>query len=234
MRIIITIILVLSSSFWCFGQSKKAKNFIQEYSMAAHQDLNGKLLNIKKWELIDTLKYTIIGDMKYMSKKDLRKYLNKLENLTNIKIIEVTSEEQANITMFFGDLDIYLKMIESGYLIPRTNTFDNWSSRKHNNKNQLTSSGFCVDIKRVKSKKRARWLIKSGWLKSLGILGTLDSDRSVLFKYNTKNNSNLNKIDKRIIKMHYSNNIKSNMSSEEVQSILSTKINIDEFLDEKI
>ena len=230
--------LVFSLLFLSFSslnaQSKNVLRFIGEYQSIAHENKNGNRFTIEKWEERDTLYYKIEGELFYLSPKNFKKYLAKIEGLSGITFRETTEREKADIIMFIGDLQDYFRYIKSDIPINLTNNFDNWNNRKYTPAKQLRSATFCVDPQKTKTPERNRYLIKRGILKSIGFWGQSEDDYSMFYKYNTKNNLRLSKNDKRVIKLHYNSSIKANMSVSESKETILKNIDIEFLLKQKL
>ncbi len=57
--------------------------------------------------------------------------------------------------------------------------FDHWSNRSYNNKHQLLSSSYCIVPSKTTSNDRGVYNMKRLFLKSLGLLGEIESRRSL-------------------------------------------------------
>ena len=234
MKLILLISISLLSFSTLKSQSKQAMHFMDEYKCVAHQNINGKLLDLEKWEETDTLYYKIEGELMHLTHKSLKKYLLTLEDLTGIAFCETRDKGKVDIVMYFGDLQDYFRHINSS--VPRnlSSSFDNWNNRKYNDKKQLTSASFCVDPKKTKTPDRCRYNVKKGLLKSIGFWGQSSNPNSIFYKYNTKENLRLDKNDMKIIKLHYNGYIKAGMSPIKSHEILNSKIDIESFLKQKL
>lgn len=232
-RIVLISILFLSFSI-VKAQSKDVLRFIEEYQSIAHQNINGNMMGIEKWEETGTLAYKIEGDLVHMSRKSLKKYLAEIEGLTGITFSETVNISVADIVMYSGDLKDYLRLTNTNVLNNITSKYDNWNDRKYNANRQLTSASFCVDPKKTKTPDRYRFLFKKGILKSIGLWGRSDDEYSIFYKYNTKYNLRLNKNDKRIIKLHYNSNIKAGMSLSELKETILQDIDVEAMLKQKL
>lgn len=218
---IISLMFVFTSSMTIYSQSRKIDKLKTEYIQGAFLEINNKKLPVNKWEDKDTLKYHIAGEFQYMSTKNWEKYLSKIENLINIKIVETIKIDESDIKIFFGELDQYF--IKNNIEAPGRfdlKEFDNWNNRSYNNKKQLTKTSFCIVPSRTKDSERGNFNLKKQFLKSLGLLGELQDEYSVLHKHQTNNNIHLSKKDKKILKIHYDESIKAGMNLEEVNLAL--------------
>jgi len=234
-KLLFTVIIILVSSINILqAQSKKVNKLLFEYQEASYWKINRNNIPIIKWENNDTIKYQIVGEMKYISRKSFKKYLLKLEELTNLEFVETNRTENSNIIIYFGELKDYFDFTKR--TIPQNilGNFDNWSNRKYNDHNQLTHSSFCIVTSKTKNTKRGRYNIKKLFLKSIGLLGSLPHENSIFYKYNTTYNSRLSKNDKRIIKIHYDINVKAGMTKSESIKAIKENINIENLIDSKI
>lgn len=207
---------------------------MEEYTRVAHQSVNGKYLPVEKWENKDTIRYIIVGKLVDMNKKTPTKYLLKLESLAGIAFTEVNTPKEADITMFFGELNDYFRYMNIDIPLNIPDNFDNWNNRRKNANRQLIRASFCVDPAKTKTPERCRYIIRKGILKSLGFWGESSDPSSIFYKDNTTENQNPNKNDMKIIKFHYSGNIKVGMTALETSEILYDKIDMEAVLKEKL
>ncbi|RKS53519.1 Protein of unknown function (DUF2927) [Gillisia mitskevichiae] len=225
--------LIFTFSMTIYSQSRKEEQLKTDYIESAFLEYDTNNLPIIKWENKDTLKVHIAGEFEYMSKKRWEKYLNKIEDLVNIKIVETKNIAESDIKIFFGELDAYF----ANYKVTAPKNvnltkFDNWNSRNYNSEKQLTNTSYCIVPSKTRDSKRGSFNIKKTFLKSLGILGELENDFSILNRYQTDNNTQLSKNDKRIINIHYNNSIKAGMNMDEIKIALNS-IDIPAILEEK-
>ena len=134
------------------------------------------------------------------------------------------SGNEADIHIFFGELKEYPEKYKISYWneLLANNTFDNWSDQKYNNKYQLISTSYFIDTSRTNSTVRGIYNIKRLFLKSMGLLGSIDSKGS-LFDYSPNEPvTRFYREDKRLIKLFYSDSIKAGMNLSEVNKALET------------
>lgn len=205
-----------------FSQSKKIEKLKINYIESSLLKVDNRKLPVIKWENKDTLKYSVNGEFKFMSKKSWGKFINDIENLINIRIIETNNIQNSDIKIYFGELYDYFQL--QSIKIPKnliSSNFDNWSNRRYNSKKQLTSTSYCIVTSKTKNSKTGRFNLKKQFLKSLGLLGNLDNEYSIFYKRQTEGNNQLSRNDKRLIKIHYENSIKAGMNINEIKKVLS-------------
>ena len=76
--------------------------------------------------------------------------------------------------------------------------------------------------------------MKKGILKSLGILGEVDNEYSIFYKYSTSSNINLSREDKRIVKLHYNQAVESGMDKLATKETIMEIENIVQLSKEKL
>jgi len=222
-KIIICFLIVFTSSMTILSQSKKIDKLKINYIESSQLKVDNRKLPIVKWENKDTLKYSVNGKLKFMSKKNWGKFINEIENLININIIETNNIQDSDIKIYFGELNDYFKIHRIKVPINLiSSNFDNWSNRNYNKNKQLTSASYCIVTSKTKNSKRGVYNLKKQFLKSLGLLGNLDNEYSIFYKSQTEGNSQLKRNDKRLIKIHYNDSIKAGMNSNEIKEVLNS------------
>lgn len=230
-----TIILVLLSiSQFSLAQSKKAIELSAEYLNVGHQKINNSTLVLRKWENIDTIKYIVIGEFQYMSTKSWIKFTEELELITGIKFIETADSSNAQITIFFGELLDYFKITKTTLPEKLTSTLAYWHNGELNKQGQLSAAGFCIVPSKIKLDYHGTYYLKNLFLKSLGLMGESSNESSLFFKYPNLKNTDFYRPDKRIIKIHYNQNIKSGMSYSQTKQVLKDSIDLDALFKEKL
>ena len=218
----ICFIIIFTLGTTVYSQSRKIENLKKDYIECALQNFDDKTLPIIKWENKDTLKYHINGTFRFMSKRNWERFLNEIEILSNIKIVESKNIHESDINIFFGELYDYFDLYNinvSRNLI--SSNFDNWHNRNYNSNKQLTNTSYCISSK-TKDSRRGVYNLQKLFLKSMGLIGELENDTSLFNKQNTDANTHLQKDDKRIIRIHYDNSIKAGMTTPEVTKVLDT------------
>lgn len=193
-----------------------------EFIQSAFLTVNNQPTFIVKWENKDTLKYYFDGKIEFISEKGWNKYINEVSSLIEKYIVETENPTEADIHIYFGELMDYFTKYNVSYL-NETKVylkFDNWESRRYNNKRQLLSTSFCIVPSKTPSNDRGDYNIRRMFLKSLGLLGTTEVRRS-LFNFNSVEPVTwLCEEDKRLIKLFYSDSIKAGMNFDEVNKAL--------------
>lgn len=233
-KYIIIIFTILLYSLSGNSQSKKIKKISKEYISVAHNEIDNKYLPITKWEDIDTLKYFIKGKFKYMSNKNWKEFINEIEKITNFKIIETKNETDYDILIFFGKKAEYYDYTNNKTAKIITNNGSTYSQRKSNYEGQLIFAGFCLDVTKIKNYQKGQIYLQKFFLKSLGLRGESENDYSLYYKRFKNNGAWFNKNDRRILKIHYSEEIKVDMTIEETRLVLKNLINFKKIFKEKL
>jgi hypothetical protein len=223
-KVIFSSIFILLISIETYAQSKRVDRMRDEFIQSAFLTVNKQLTFIVKWENKDTLKYYIDGTFQFISKKSWNKYINEVSSLIEKHIVEIENPTEADIHIYFGELSDYFTTYNISYRndIKVNLNFDNWESRRYNNKRQLLSTSFCIVPSKTSSIDRGDYNIRRMFLKSLGLLGTTES-RISLFNFNSiEPVIGLDNEDKRLIKLFYSDSIKAGMNLDEVNKALQT------------
>ena len=231
---ILFFLIALSFNTTSFSQSKKEIKLIDQYLIIAHQDLGGNSLDLIKWDGIDTLNIKIDGELKYIKKKRLWKYLDQLTRLTKLNFKETAEMEDAQIVLYFGRLDDYFqkfKLTSYGHL---TNEMDNWYNRRHDGFGKLKKATFCIDVEKTISAKRGEWNIKRNLLRSIGLAGNSADEGSLFYKFDSRYNFYLSKEDKKIINLHYNEKLEAGMSVSESREMLENEIDVAKVLKQKL
>ena len=227
------IIMAVSLNTTLFSQSKKETNLIDQYLTIAHQGISGNSLDLIKWHGVDTLKIKIDGELKYMNKKRLWKYLNQLEELTNLNFKETAEIEDAQLVIYFGRIGDYFQKFGLANYGNLTSEMDNWYNRKHNGLGKLIKARFCIDVEKTLSAKRGEWNIKRNLLRCLGLGGNSTDEGSLFYKFNTRYNFHLSRDDKRIINIHYNEKLEGGMTGSESRETLENEIDVGLILKQK-
>ncbi|MBL4643040.1 MAG: DUF2927 domain-containing protein [Flavobacteriaceae bacterium] len=222
------------TTHFSFSQSRKVNELKKEYIESALHNISGEILPVLKWENKETLKYYISGKFEFISKKEWTKFLKKIEFVTGFRIIPTEKFSDADIHLYFGELTDYFKTFNIRAPQQLVSKFDNWSSRKYNRNRQLTLATYCIVPSKTKTRNRGSYNLKKLFLKSLGMLGESKDKYSLFYKYQTDGNRRLSKTDKRILKIHYDDILKSGMKLTEVKDLLNSKINLNKIIKEKL
>lgn len=231
-------LLIFSLLFFSFlaakSQSKVVSRFMEQYRCVAHQNINGKLMPVEKWEDKETLRYMVVGKMVHTTDKSLKKYLEQIGQLTGITFSETHDKKEADIILFFGELSAYFRFVNSNAPVNITSNFDNWCNRRYTQNYQLINGTLCVDTEKGKTPERCRYNVRRGILKMMGFWGESSDRSSIFYKYNTRENLRPSKNDMKIIKLHYNSDIKAGMSAPETSEVLYNKIDLESFLKGKL
>jgi len=233
-RILFFGIIFFSILNFSFSQTKKELKFIEAYKNSAFQIVNNEPSPLMKWNNDQTINYLIEGEFKYFSKKNWDKFLAELESITPLRFNNVNNKDSAQVVIHFKPLFEFFDEIEYKYKDYVNPKFISWSTKNYSKEYILKSASFCIDSERVKSIKHGNFLIKRLWLKSIGLLGEAKDENSLLYKKWTPSNHRFTLNDKRIVKMHYLEKIKSGMKKENILDVLETQVDLEAFLKEKI
>lgn len=234
-KLILNFILILLIPIEAYTQSKRLDRMCDEFIQSAFLSVNNQALFIVKWESKDTLRYHIEGKIEFISKNSWNKYINEVCSLVEKHIVETDNPTEADIHIYFGELMDYFEKFNISYRneILINDNFDNWSNRLYNNKKQLLSSSYCIVTSKIKRNDRGEFNIRRLFIKSLGMLGNIDSRRSIFNSNAVDPLTGLYIEDKRLIKLFYSDSIKAGMNLFEVNKALET-LNLEALYREKL
>ncbi|MGF7139287.1 hypothetical protein [Roseimarinus sediminis] len=223
-KIIFGSLLILLISIETYAQSKRVDRMCDEFIQSAFLSVNNQTFFIVKWENKDTLKYHIEGKMDFISEKSWNVFVNEVGMLVGMLIVETANPAEADIQLYFGELIDYFNKYNMSYKseLLLNDNFDYWSSRRYNKQNQLLFSSFCIVTSKTKTNDRGVYNIKRLFIKSLGLLGVVDSRRSLFNANSAEPPTGLYIQDKRLIKLFYSDAIKAGMNLDEVNKALET------------
>jgi hypothetical protein len=228
------ILLFFLSSTLGFSQDRRTVKFVDEYLNVGFREIHGVKQPIAKWSSdIKTLKYKIVGEFQYMNEKNWDKYLLGIEELTGIKLIR-TYQDDFKILIFFGEIDDYLEFSNNDIPFNIANKFSTWNNRKYHSDYSLKSTSFCIVPAKIKDGNKGIFWLKRGILHGFGLLGEIEYESSIFYKYLTATNTRLSRKDKRYIKLHYNQAIKPGTNYGEVKQTLLNLSNIKELSKERL
>ncbi|WP_258100360.1 hypothetical protein [Marinoscillum pacificum] len=231
--------LILSISLLIFvlsikGQDKNAIKYVDNYINAAFWKVQENYQPLIKWPIDkEVIKYKIVGKREYLKEKSWNKFIIELSQLIEIRIME-TNQNDYDILIFFGDLMEYGKLANTLIPVNADIKFNNWSSRKWNKDYSLTSASFCIVPSKINNMQEGIFRLKSGLLKSLGLLGEIENEYSIFYKFPNSYNGSLTREDKRIIKMHYNEFILPGATRDNLSTELLGLSNINDLSKEKL
>ena len=234
MKQIISYILIFFIASLTYGQDKKVVKFVDEYTNIAFWEIQGRYQPLIKWPSDgESLKYKIVGEFQYMNEKAWSKFIAEIHTLTGLSLTE-TNQNDFDILIYFGELKNYADL--TGTQIPPNviTEFNNWSSRNWDKSYALTKSSFCLVPSLIRDTNEGIYRLKKGVIKSLGLLGEIEDEYSIFHKYPAPTNTRISRKDKRFIKLHYSNSIKSGLNKEVIKEIVLKIPNIEELSKEKL
>ena len=176
---------------------------------------------IVKWENRDTLSYHIEGELTYISRKAWDQYIQEIEELIGLQIVEVDNRNVADIQVYFGALEDYFEEHRISFTGEiESEKFDNWHNRTFNENKELITASYCIVPSKAYEYDRGTYNVKNLFLKSLGHLGNLFKNNMLIALDSGLAQTKFTRQDKRIVKIHYDSRIKSGMSLKEVNAVL--------------
>jgi len=222
MKYFLIVFFVLSYFNVSYSQSRKEKKVIDTYLQVSNQKIGNKFMPLIKWNR-DSIGYYIYGKMKGMTQKKWDRFLGKVEEASGLHFYKVESNKDAQILIYFGKIKDYFKYegVKNGFNF--SSDWDSWSSRDYDYSFGLKKASFCIDKDKIHNFNKLRYMLKNRFLEALGLFGELKNGCCILSKeYSPKTkNSNLKKIDKECISLHYSDVIRSGMKKNEVKYAIS-------------
>ncbi len=221
MKYFLTLISIVLLSTTVVGQNRKEKKTIDAYLQVSNQKMGYRSMPLMKWNQ-DSIGYYIYGKMKGMNEKNWRRFLNKIERLSGLHFYSVEKNKDAQILIYFGKVREYFKYEGIKNKFKLDSKVVVWSDRDYDYSFGLRRTSFCIDKDKIHNYNQIKYMIKHEFLKSLGLLGKLPGSTCVSSEeYSRKNkNISLRSVDKACIAIHYSDNIKSGMSTGEVKTAL--------------
>lgn len=217
------------------AQSRGVKKMRESFIEGVFFNYYDKTIPIIKWENRDTLRYCFNGQLEFITKQNWNSFINQIEHLIDITIIETNNPLKADIHIYFGDILDFLKEyeLENIFKIQIHQSWQSRSYRKYNKNHQLQTSYYCIVTKAINKREIGIYLIKKLFLKSLGFLGDGRLNSSFFYQYRKTPELNIFKEDKRIIKLFYSDSLKAGMSLKEVEDALN-KIDLEAIYNAKL
>ena len=194
---------------------KKVLDYFNELVFGA--ELGEKNQRIKKW----------VGDMRIFVKGERVPFLDReLDNIieeinamiTPIRLLRVASEEEANYIIFLGSGEDYAK-IESA---ARAHIERNWGLFwvYFNGRNEIYKGSMYVDIIRAHRMDAQKHLLREELTQSLGIMNDSYRYADSMFYQKWNPVTRYSEIDKGVIKLLYQSQIKTNMTKQQVNQLI--------------
>ena len=223
MKKILKYVFITSTVLFCSlpgnSQSKRIKNLSKEYLSVAHSEVDNKYLPITKWENID---------------KNWKEFINEVEKITNFKIVETKNESDYDILIFFGKKKDYFDYTNNKTYKIITGKSKNYRKKVSNHKGQLVKASFSLDVNKTYHYQKGKVYLQKYFLESLGLEAESENDFSLYYKGYKNNGAWFNKNDRRILKIHYSNEIKPDMTIEETRLVLKNSFDFKKLFKEKL
>ena len=218
MKYFLTVISILLLSTAVLGQNRREKKVIDAYLQVSNQKMGSEFMPLMKWNQ-DSIGYYIYGRMKGMTKNNWRRFLNKIERVSGLHFYLVENNKDAQILLYFGKVKEYFKKERIKNKFKVDSKVVVWSDRDYDYSFGLRRTSFCIDKDEIHNFNQIKYMIKHEFLKSLGLFGKLDGSTCILSEEYSqkKKNISLRSVDKACIAIHYSDNIKSEMSKAEVK-----------------
>lgn len=170
---------------------------------------------IKKWQ--KSIKYTLLGEgANEVCKKEMQNIVLELRTLTQLNIQEVNNEKDANIIIFLGKGEDFVKIYEAGAkdMIQDNDGifFIYW-----NNKKEIYKANIYINSSvRIFAQKH---LLREEFTQSLGFINDSYRYTESIFQTKWTYTQKFTKIDKFLIQVLYDKVLKSNMKTEEVKIV---------------
>ena len=224
-------------SILCIGnadaQSKKEQKFIQQYIDAAFfkidDDYQYKLM---KWEGLDTIQFTIHGDLRFLTERDLEKFLGSLSDITGIEFWHSDDDYDSHISIYFSSLKDYFKKEGIKDMLPSDHNLSYWSQRRYTPEHSLLRTSFCIDASGVDGTNPGLYMFKHMFLEAMGLMGDCIYPESIYYSIYTGANHKFTRYDKRFAMLHYNENIRAGMRESEVWDVMD-KIDLESIRKEK-
>tara|TARA_Y100000034_G_scaffold105927_1_gene134149 strand:- start:504278 stop:504850 length:573 start_codon:yes stop_codon:yes gene_type:complete len=174
-----------------------------------------------KWENRDTLRYFINGDLRFISKKRLAEFISNVEELTGMQLVATKTQKEGDIKVFFGPIEDYIKdfNIPIKKFLANPN-FDHFFYRNNDDKGRLSNASFCIVPDKTNSYDRGTLNFKRLFLRSIGMMGYLNSRRSIFYANANPPSPSFSRKDKRLVKLLYSPEIKAGMNEFDLNKVL--------------
>ena len=202
------VLLFVHESAHC--QSKKTNKFIGEYADVALWPVGKKRQPLMKWGEKDTIRYRIYGNLRYMSLLEWDNYVGEVAELIGKTVVR-TNQKDFDIIMFFGTLRDYANFTGVNVRLKGGTIYGSWGDRRWNKEYELTYASACIDPSRLKSNISGVFLVKQQFLRTLGLLGGIESQYSIFNIEGFDNNKSLSKKDRQFIRLHYNEKVKTGL-----------------------
>ncbi|HAS40970.1 MAG TPA: hypothetical protein DCS93_10840 [Microscillaceae bacterium] len=195
--------------------SPQVKNYFKEIAIGSEY---GRGKKIVKWTR--DMKIFVMGDKIPEMEQELDKIIKELNQLVRpIRIQRVYNKSQANFYVFFGTVGQYLKKVESNagrYARRNLAMFYVYYGRQ----GTVTKGSMYVDTYTMKAKNTRKHLLREELTQALGLMNDSYKYPSSVFYQKFSRSTRYTKIDKQIIRLLYSNQIKPGMSRQQVEQAL--------------
>ncbi len=220
LKLILLLFLILICFAYSYSEqnnsfSEEAKKFFME--IATGSEYGSELTMIKKWA--DDIYIYVDGDKVPYLMAELSKVVDELNELiTEIEIKLTNSKTKSNFTIYFGPGEDYARNIEP---LSAPYVKNNWGLFwcKWDKNYEIQNSTMYVDYKTAEKEYTqisARHILREELTQSLGLMNESVTYRSSIFYANWSTTTAYNRIDREIIQMLYSKNIKAGMNKDEV------------------
>lgn len=212
-----TLILCSFSIQALFAQqySSKTKNYFKEIAIGSEY---GKGKKIVKWT--KNMKVFVTGEKIPALEQELNKIIEELNELVRpIRIQRVYNKSQANFQIFFGPVTQYLNKIErnaSRYARKNLAMFYVYYGRK----GTIKKGSMYVDTRTMRAKNTRRHLLREELTQALGLMNDSYKYPNSIFYQKFSRSTDYTKMDKKIIRLLYSSQIKPGMSRQQVEQAL--------------
>lgn len=211
------------------AQSKKAQRMVDSYLEVAFWQTGSGLQPMTRWGK-DTVTYRVVGDNPFMNAKTFQYFMDDMARVTGLYFERVERDE--DVTIFFGAVSDFNSTYQAT-IPPQAHAFSNWSGRTFLPNGDLRQARMCIDPNKVVNYNEGEYFIQKLFIKSLGLLGNSEDEFSIFYAYYNENNERVTRADKRLVKLHYHDALKSGLTKQEVRAILASE-DLDQLASEKL
>ena len=173
---------------------------------------------LRKWN--NNIQFFIKGSADSTVLKEITATVAELNTLsTQVNIVEVTSESDANLLIFLGTKTDYVTNVEpSAAGIAEGNS--GFVAIAWNNQNEIIRSSVCIDVVNFNSTDLLRHVIREELAQSLGLINDTDLDETSIFHQFIDANQSYSEMDRKMITYMLGNELQAGMCKREVMGLV--------------
>jgi len=195
--------------------SPQAKDYFKEIAIGSEY---GRGKKIVKWT--QNVKIFVMGEKIPELERELDKIIKELNQLIRpIKLQRVYNKSQANFQVFFGTVGQYLKDVEGNagrYAKQNLAMFYVYYGKR----GIINRGSMYVDTYTLKAKKARKHLLREELTQALGLMNDSYKYPKSVFYQKFSRSIEYTPVDKQVIRLLYSNQIKPGMSRQQVEQAL--------------